>query len=163
MIRKDTFSKKLRRTSQTASGKDWSPYLSIRATRVCNFCQFLSSASGERIGFFLAQIETSRGTKTRFISPRYIVANRRDTKKRIIPFVKHRDSGIRGDAPRGRQVLVSWYITSFPRRASRLKIRAERCFSRSVTLLTLCHMAFRTWHMLRICYILFSCLFLYTT
>jgi len=95
LIGKDTFLKKLRRTSQIASGKNRSSYLPTRATtRVCNahFCQFLSSASGERIGSF-SRADRNERVAERFTSPRYIVANRRDTKKRIIPFVKHRDSG----------------------------------------------------------------------
>lgn len=90
----------------------------------------LEPASGERIGSFShgSKRSASRGTKPRFTSPRYIVANRRDMKKRIIPFVKHRDSGIRGAAPPGRQVLVSWRIAPFPQRASRLEIQARRMF-----------------------------------
>jgi len=77
LIGKDTFLKKLRRTSQIASGKNRSSYLPTRATtRVCNahFCQFLSSASGERIGSF-SRADRNERVAERFTSPRYIVAN----------------------------------------------------------------------------------------
>lgn len=155
-------------------GKNRSPvlYQPTAATRVCNAHTFVSfsrvpPAKGSVLS--RARIETSESRNDEgalYIAARYIVANRRcDTKKRIIPFVKHRerDSGIRGAAPRGRQVLVVfWRIAPFstmrfsPRRYGR-----EDGSSRSVIpLLTLCHMSFRIWRTLRTP---FFHLFLYST